>query len=84
MRRTLAACVLLIAVARLSAAPERTHDITPADYASANLITEIALSPDGKQVAYVLAAWDKKTDRRDIQLWMVDTDGKGKTDATHE
>ncbi len=79
MRRLLAPLALLVAVGHLSAAPpERTHDITPADYASVNTITEIALSPDGKQVAYVLATWDKKTDRRNMQLWVVDTDGKGK------
>jgi dipeptidyl aminopeptidase/acylaminoacyl peptidase len=79
MRRAIAAVALLVAVGHLSAAPpERTHDITPADYASVNTITEIALSPDGKQVAYVLATWDKKSDRRNMQLWVVDTDGKGK------
>jgi dipeptidyl aminopeptidase/acylaminoacyl peptidase len=79
MRRIFVAFLFVAVVGRLSAAPpERTHDITPADYASVNLITEIALSPDGKQVAYVLATWDKKTDRRNMQLWVVDTDGKGK------
>jgi dipeptidyl aminopeptidase/acylaminoacyl peptidase len=79
MRRAFAAFVLLVAVVRASAAPpERTHDITPADYASVNAITEIALSPDGKQVAYCLATWDKKSDKRATELWVVDTDGKGK------
>jgi dipeptidyl aminopeptidase/acylaminoacyl peptidase len=79
MRRTFAAFVLLVAAARVAAAPpERTHDITPADYASVNTITEIALSPDGKQVAYCLATWDAKSDRRATELWVVDTDGKGK------
>ena len=61
-----------------AAPPERTHDIVPADYASVNTITEIALSPDGKQVAYCLATWDKKTDKRTTDLWVVDTDGKSK------
>ncbi len=60
------------------AAEERTHDITPDDYASVNTITEIAVSPDGKQVAYCLATWDKKADDRKTELWVVDTDGKGK------
>ncbi len=78
MRRALVLC-LFVAVGRLSAAPpERTHDITPADYASVNTIAEIALSPDGKQVAYTLATWDKKADKRATELWVVDTDGKGK------
>ncbi len=61
-----------------AAPPERTHDITPEDYASVNTITEIAVSPDGKQVAYCLATWDKKADNRRTELWVVDTDGKGK------
>jgi dipeptidyl aminopeptidase/acylaminoacyl peptidase len=79
MRRAFAAFVLLVAAVRVSAAPpERTHDITPADYASVNTITEISLSPDGKQVAYCLATWDKKSDKRATELWVVDTDGKGK------
>src|SRR6266545_1412358 len=77
MRRVIAAFVLFIAVGHLTAA-ERTHDIVPADYASVNTITEIALSPDGKQVAYCLATWDKKSDKRSTDLWVVDTDGKGK------
>ncbi|HEY1191100.1 MAG TPA: LpqB family beta-propeller domain-containing protein, partial [Gemmata sp.] len=67
----------VVAAGRLSAAPERTHDIVPADYASVNTITEIALSPDGKQVAYCLATWDKKSDRRATELWVVGADGKG-------
>jgi dipeptidyl aminopeptidase/acylaminoacyl peptidase len=82
MRR---ASAFLLFVALLSgglhprlAAQERTHDITPDDYASVNLITEIAVSPDGKQVAYCLATWDKKADNRKTDLWVVDTDGKGK------
>jgi dipeptidyl aminopeptidase/acylaminoacyl peptidase len=71
--------VLFVTVGRLCAAPpERTHDIVPADYATVKLITEIALSPDGKQVAYILGMWDKKTDRTRKELWVVDTDGKGK------
>jgi dipeptidyl aminopeptidase/acylaminoacyl peptidase len=79
MRRAFAVCLFVVVVGRVSAAPaERTHDITPADYASINTITEIALSPDGKRVAYCLATWDKKADNRRTELWVVDTDGKGK------
>lgn len=79
MRRAFVLCLFVAAVGRLSAAPpERTHDIVPTDYASVNAITEIALSPDGKQVAYCLATWDKKSDKRATELWVVGTDGKGK------
>ena len=78
--RRLSALFLFVALTRSAAAapPERTHDITPADYASVNLISEIAVSPDGKQVAYCLGVWDAKLDTRTSELWVVDTDGKGK------
>jgi dipeptidyl aminopeptidase/acylaminoacyl peptidase len=79
MRRASALFLLvtLAAVGR-AAPPERTHDITPDDYASVNTITEIAVSPDGKRVAYCLATWDTKADNRRTDLWVVDTDGRGK------
>jgi dipeptidyl aminopeptidase/acylaminoacyl peptidase len=78
--RRLSALFLFVALTRsaVAAPPERTHDITPADYASVNLISEIAVSPDGKQVAYCLGVWDAKLDARASELWVVDTDGKGK------
>jgi dipeptidyl aminopeptidase/acylaminoacyl peptidase len=70
--------LVLFALAVPAAAQDRTHDVTPGDYASVNTITEIAVSPDGKRVAYGLATWDKKADNRRTDLWVVDTDGKGK------
>ena len=36
------------------------------------------MSPDGKQVAYALAVWDKPEDNRKSDVWIVPTDGKGK------
>jgi dipeptidyl aminopeptidase/acylaminoacyl peptidase len=79
MRRALVAFVFLAAVGRLSAAPPivATHDIVPADYAQVKLITEFALAPDGKQVAYSLSFWDEKADSRAADLWVLDTDGRG-------
>ncbi len=56
----------------------RTHDVTPDDYFTLNTILEIAVSPDGKQVAYILAVWDKTEDNRKSDLWLIGTDGKGK------
>ncbi len=70
--------IVLQAACGIAGAQERTHDITPDDYGSVNLITEIAVSPDGKQVAYCLATWSKQADNRRTELWVVDTDGKGK------
>jgi len=77
MRRVVTAFVFL-GFALSASAQERNHDITPEDYASVNTITEIAVSPDGKQVAYCLATWDKKADNRRAELWVVDSDDKGK------
>lgn len=74
--RTAVAALLLLAAPLV--AQERTHTVTPDDYASLNAITEIAVSPDGKQVAYALATWDKGEDNRRTDLWVIATDGKGK------
>ncbi|MDB5307503.1 MAG: family peptidase [Gemmataceae bacterium] len=60
------------------AAAEAGRAITPADYASIATVTELAVSPDGKQVAYTLATWDEKADNRRTDLWVVPTDGKDK------
>jgi len=72
--------VLLLALLLSSPlfAQQRTHDVVPEDYFSLNTIFEIAVSPDGKYVAYVLGTWDKAEDNRKSDLWVIGTDGKGK------
>src|SRR5262249_24559132 len=70
--------VLFVVLAQPAFAQQRTHDITPDDYFTLSTITEIAVSPDGKHVAYCLATWDKTEDNRRTDLWIVATDGKGK------
>jgi len=80
--RTVIVCLFLTSVgsAQMAHAQEKaaSHPITPEDYFRVNLISEIALSPDGKQVAYTLATWDKAEDNRRTDLWVVATDGKSK------
>ena len=71
--------IVLFLLAVPAFAQERTHDVTPADYAGVSAITEIAVSPDGKHVAYALAVWDKAEDNRKSDVWVVATDGKGKS-----
>ena len=69
---------LLLLLALPAFAEERTHEVVPADYFTLSTITEIAVSPDGKQVAYGLSTWDKAEDGRKSELWVIATDGKGK------
>jgi dipeptidyl aminopeptidase/acylaminoacyl peptidase len=77
MRRVLP-CLILFMLAGPVIAEDRTHDVTPDDYLTLNTVTEIAVSPDGKQVAYCLATWKEATNDRKTDLWVVGTDGKGK------
>ena len=69
--------VLLLALPAF-AEPVRDHDITVDDYATIATITELAVSPDGKHVAYCEARWDTADDSHKTDLWVVSTDGKGK------
>ncbi|WP_020473833.1 S9 family peptidase [Zavarzinella formosa] len=68
---------LLIALVVISSAvaQERTHVVTPGDYFSLNTITEAAISPDGKHVAYALATWDKNEETRKTDVWIVAYNG---------
>src|SRR5262245_3156949 len=53
----------LCAVLLLTAAAQ-AHDVTPEDYFSLATITDLAVSADGKHVAYCEARWDKKANDR--------------------
>jgi dipeptidyl aminopeptidase/acylaminoacyl peptidase len=74
MRR---AFFLLLVLGGPALAQDRTHDITPDDFFTLKSVTELAVSPDGKHVAYGVASWDLKADNRKTDLWVVSTDGKG-------
>ena len=50
------AFLLVLFLALPAFAAEPTHTVVPADYASISTITEIAVSPDGKHVAYALVS----------------------------
>src|SRR5262245_24548713 len=76
MRRVLPCLLIIILATRADAQPRKA--ITPDDYFTLKTVTELAVSPDGKQVAYALATWDTKADNRRTDLWVVSTDGKGK------
>ncbi len=72
--RSMLAFVMLLGLCAFTTAQERTHLITPADYSSIATITSVALSPDGKQVAYTEARWQTSTDDRKADLWIISTE----------
>ncbi len=78
MRRFVPLLVVLFAstafVSPLQAeAPKRDHDITVDDYFTLATLFECSISPDGKQVAYTEGRWQKSTDDRRADLWLVDS-----------
>jgi dipeptidyl aminopeptidase/acylaminoacyl peptidase len=74
-RRAFLAALLLAGLARAQAAPRA---VTVDDYFSLASVTDLAVSPDGKHVAYAEARWQKSTDDRKADLWVVPIDGKAK------
>ena len=79
MTRRLLTLTAAVLIALLSAplaqaqAPARTHHIELDDYFTLAVISNIAPSPDGKNVAYTEARWDKSLDGRNTDLWVVET-----------
>src|SRR4051812_11016795 len=68
--------VLFFAPIVRAEAPHRTHDITVEDYFTVSGIVQHAISPDGKYVAYAEARWQKSTNDRKADLWVVEVDSK--------
>lgn len=84
VRRQLCLVLVLLAPAASPAQPQgapaakRAHDITLDDYFTLADIFHVALSPDGKHVAYTEGRWQQSTDDRKADLWVVSTDRGGK------
>src|SRR5215471_9458923 len=49
--------------------------ITSEDYLAFEFISDPNISPDGRQVAYVVTRIDRAQNRRNSSIWMVATDG---------
>jgi dipeptidyl aminopeptidase/acylaminoacyl peptidase len=64
--------VLGFASAAFGQAP--VHDVTVNDYFSLPIVMQAALSPDGKHVAYTEARWDKASNDRKTDLWVIDVE----------
>jgi dipeptidyl aminopeptidase/acylaminoacyl peptidase len=62
----------VLAASARAQAPARTHDITVDDYFSQADLFGVALAPDGEHVAYIEGRWQKSTDDRKTDLWVVE------------
>ncbi len=66
-----------ISILALTLAPAfAKRGVTPEDYFAFENISDAHISPDGKQVAYVVTTVDQKKNRRATSIWMVDIDGQ--------
>jgi len=66
--------ITAVLVATAAAAPKR--GITAEDYFAFETISDPHISPDGRQVAYVLTTVDQRRNRRDNSIWLVAADGR--------
>src|SRR5258707_3938585 len=60
----------------LSASAFANRGITPEDYFAFQSINDAHISPDGKQVAYVVSVIDQAKNRRNTSIWLVAADGR--------
>jgi dipeptidyl aminopeptidase/acylaminoacyl peptidase len=75
VRDTWLLAVVVLAVG-VSAGAAAKRGITAEDYFAFESIGDAHISPDGKQVAYVLTTVDQKRNRRDTSIWVVSVDGE--------
>jgi dipeptidyl aminopeptidase/acylaminoacyl peptidase len=66
--------IVFLSFATLAGSAEK-RGVTAEDYFAFQNIGDAHLSPDGKQVAYVLTTVDQKRNRRDNSIWVVATGG---------
>jgi dipeptidyl aminopeptidase/acylaminoacyl peptidase len=66
-------CFLIFWISTLIAIPAstRTHQVTIDDYFSLAAVSEMAVSPDGRQIAYCEGRWEKQAEGRETSLWIV-------------
>ncbi len=70
--------VLIVAVAFLTAGFALAgRGVTAADYFAFHFLSDARISPDGKEVAYVLTVVNEAKNRRESSIWIVAVDAKG-------
>src|ERR1700676_2439787 len=60
----------------LSAPAFANRGVTAEDYLALHFPSDAHISPDGKQVAYVVTVIDQQRNRRVSSIWLVDVDGR--------
>jgi len=69
--------ILAIACALIASATAfANRGVTPEDYFAFHFLNDAHISPDGKQVAYVMTVVDQQRNRRSSSIWVVATDGR--------
>jgi dipeptidyl aminopeptidase/acylaminoacyl peptidase len=68
--------LLLSAVLIASATALANRGVTPEDYFAFHFLNDAHISPDGKQVAYVMTVVDQQRNRRNSSIWIVAVDGR--------
>lgn len=71
--RALGLVLALIVVVTAGAGADTKRPITETDFLKFTWVAEPQISPDGKQVAYVLVTVNEKEDRYDTSLWAIAT-----------
>ncbi len=69
--RTLLISVAILAMAA-SALAQRDHQILPEDYFDLVSLGNLAVSPDGQNVAYTESRWGEGKEGRSLDLWTMD------------
>ena len=79
LRARFTSAALLFVTSGLTATAQQTarRGITAEDYYSYHFAADPRISPDGKQVAYVVSRIDRARNRRVPSIWITSTDGGG-------
>jgi len=66
----------------MAGSKQASRPITAQDLYAFQLLTDVRLSPDGRQVVYGVQRVDRKTEKKYANLWMAPTDGSGERQFT--
>src|SRR5437764_1028819 len=86
VRRILATVALTVATVTGGAVAAETHPFNVRDLVAFDRLSEPAVSPDGRRVAFTVSSVDLDANKRRTDLWIVDASGSGEPRrlTTHE